>query len=514
MTKSRTKNSAINATVAMISKIIYTVMSFVCRTFFIKTLGTEYLGVNGLFTNILTILSFAELGIGNAIIFKLYKPIAEGNEERVKTLLHFYKTVYFLIGVFILAVGLCVIPFLDVIIKETPNIKENITFIYILFLCNTSISYFFTYKKSIITGYQNEYILSLVNLIATLAMNILQIIFLMVTHNYIIYLLIQISATLLENIVDAIIAGKKYPYINSKNYTKISKEERRGIFNDVKSLFVYKLGYVISNGTDNIIISSFLGVTQVGLLSNYTTITNAITTLLSTSFNSVTASIGNLNTIKEREKKEAVFYQILYISFVIYGYISIAMTILLNKFIFIWLGKDYLLSISISIALGFNLYVDGMRYINYTYRNTLGLFKKGRILPLISSIANIVLSLILVKYIGMFGVLIATGLTRLAILTWYDPYLIHKTEFKTSSKRYYFTYLYYLMIVIITFVINYKIIDILPLNGILGFVLEGIIITIVTAIIFIISTFKLKEVGQLKEKIIKMISDKLVRKGK
>ena len=154
MSKSRTKNSAINASVATISKVIYTIISFVCRTVFIKTLGTEYLGVNGLFTNILTILSFAELGIGNAIIFKLYKPIAEDNQERVKTLLHFYKRAYAAIGTFMLVAGILLIPFLGSIVKDTPNITESITIIYILFLLNTSISYFFTYKKSIRVCYK------------------------------------------------------------------------------------------------------------------------------------------------------------------------------------------------------------------------------------------------------------------------------------------------------------------------------------------------------------------------
>lgn len=512
MAKSRTKNSAINASVATLSKIIYIIMSFVCRTFFIKTLGTEYLGVNGLFTNILTILSFAELGIGNAIIFKLYKPIAEEDHERIKTLLDFYKKAYFLIGSFMLVAGICVIPFLSIIIKDAPSIKENIAFIYVLFLCNTSISYFFTYKKSIIIGYQKEYIINLINLIGTFIMNVLQIILLITTHNYVLYLVIQICWTMIENIIDAKIADKKYPYIKEKQFTKISKQEQKNIFDDVKSLVLYKLGYILSNGTDNIIISSFLGVAQVGLLSNYNTITNAITLLLSTAFNSITASVGNLNTVKETEKKESVFYQILLISFFVYGYISIAITLLINKFIVIWIGKQYLLSFAISIALGFNLYIDGMRYVNYTFRNTLGLFKKGRMMPLLSSFANVILSILLVQYIGIFGVLIATGLSRLFILTWYDPYLIHKNEFKTSSVRYYKTYIYYLFITAIAFVVNYYATNMIQLQGILGFIINGIIITILTLLIYILATIKLKEFSETKERVKGIIFRKKIRK--
>ena len=500
MSESRTRNSVVNATVSTVSKIVNVFLSFICRTIFIKTLGTEYLGVNGLFTNILTILSFAELGIGNAIIFKLYKPIANGNKERVKTLLHFYKKVYSYIGIFIICAGIIVIPFLDIVVKDAPNIKENICHIYILFLINTAISYFFTYKKSIVTGNQRDYIVNLVNLIATVLMNISQIVFLYLTHNYIMYLLLQISATILDNIVISIIANKMYPYITEKEYTKITKVEQTNIFSDVKSLLLYKFGHILSNGTDNIIISGFLGVSKVGLLSNYTTITNAITTLLATPFNSITSSIGNLNTIKENERKEKVFYQILLVSFIIYGYISITMTLLLNKFIVIWLGSEYLLDFNISIALGFNLYVEGMRYVNYTFRNTLGLFKKGRVVPLISSITNIIASLILVNYIGIFGVLISTGLSRLIIMTWYDPYLIHRDEFKTPFKRYYLTYSYYLVIEVITFLICYKIISFINLTGIIGFVVCGIVLTLIIGFIYLLAILKLREFKEIKNR--------------
>lgn len=505
MQKSRTKNSARNVAIAMISKILYLIINFICRTIFIKILGTEYLGINGLFTNVLTILSFAELGIGNAIIFKLYKPIAEEDHERIKTLLNFYKRVYFFIGIFILCCGLAVIPFMKFIINENVSIKENLSFIYFLFLLNTVISYFFTYKKSIITGYQQEYIINLIDLIVFIIQSIIQIVLLNITHNYIAYLITLICSTCISNIIIGIIADKMYPYIKEKKYKKISKDEQKSIFRDVKSLMVYKIGYTLSNGTDNIIISSFLGVVKVGLLSNYTMISSAITTLLSTAFNSLTASIGNLNTINEEKKKEDVFYQILFLSFVVYGYIATAMSLLLNRFIILWIGIEYVLAINISIALGFNLYIDGMRFVNYTFRNTAGLFKKGRLLPLISSIANIVLSVILVQYIGMFGVLIATGLTRLFILTWYDPYMIHKYVFKSSSKRYYITYLLYLIILIFNYIVNWKLLNMMNINGIVGFILCGLLITQMTFIIFFITTFRLKEVKEVFNRIKQII---------
>ena len=285
MENSRVRNTTINSMVALFSKVIVFIVQFICRTILIKTLGTEYLGVNGLFTNILTMLSFAELGIGSAIIFKLYKPIAENDNEKIKTYIKFYQKAYIYIGTIILGLGMLLIPFLKYIVTDVPSIKENIIFIYILFLVNSSISYFFTYKKSIIIGFQKEYITTILNTAAIVLQNIVQIIVLLLTKNFILYLIIQILATLLDNIVASIKANKMYPYIKEKEYTKISKREEHKIFKDVKALVLYKLGYTISTGTDNIIISTFIGVSQVGLLSNYTMIINAVKSFTSSFFN-------------------------------------------------------------------------------------------------------------------------------------------------------------------------------------------------------------------------------------
>ena len=509
---SRIENTTKNSTVAIISKVLIFILQFICRTVFIRVLSTEYLGVNGLFTNILTMLSFAELGIGNAIIFKLYKPIADNDQEKIKTYMKFYQKAYILIGIIILTIGILIIPFLKYMINDVPDIKENIYFIYVLFLTNSTISYFFTYKKSIIIGYQKEYITTIINFLAILVQNIVQIIILLITKNYILYLVIQILATFLDNYISSRKADKMYPFIKDKNYEKISKSEEKKIFTDVKALILYKIGDILSNGTDNIIISTFVGVSEVGLLSNYTTITNAIKTFLSSFFNGFTASVGNLNTTDNRQKKESIFYQILLLSFLIYGFVSIAIILLGNEFITIWLGKDYLLSFSVCFALGFNLYIDGMRFVNYTFRNTMGMFRKGRFVPLISSISNVVLSVILVQYIGIFGVLIATGLTRLFIMTVWDPYLLHKYKFNTSCKRYYITYLYYLIIAALDLFTCNFIVSKIAIEGILGFIIKGIVIMIISYIIFLLLTFKMKEFKELKNIVKNIIYKKILKR--
>ena len=499
--ESRTKNSLRNAFIATIAKVIIFLVQFICRTIFIKLLDVEYLGVNGLFANILVMLSFAELGIGNAIIFKLYKPIAEHDEEKIKTYMNFYKKTYRIIGFTMLAIGCIIIPFLKYIIQDAPNIKENLSYIYILFLANSVISYFFVYKRSIITGHQKEYIVTIIEFIMIVTQNIAQIIVLLVLHNYIAYLIVQIICTILTNGVCAIVADKLYPFIKDKNYKKITKSEEKSIFKDVKSLVLYKLGYMISNGTDNMIISAFVGVSQVGILSNYTTIVNAIASFLSSFFNGFTASVGNLNTKGENSKKEGIYYQLILLLLFMYGIISVGMIILINDFISMWIGKEYLLSFSVCFILGLNEYVNGMRFANYTFRNTAGLFKKGKWIPLIASIVNIILSIILVQYTGIFGVIFATAITRMLISTMYDPYLIHKYIFKTPCIRFYKTYIYYFILFLISVITcRYITMNINITFKLLEFIIKGIITVLTTLIIFLIGTFKTDEFKQLLQK--------------
>ena len=490
---SRTKNVTINSIVSIVTRIIMFIFQFACRTVFIKALSTEYLGVNGLFTNILTILSFAELGIGNAILFKLYKAVANDEKEEIKKYLHFYKKTYIIIGIIVLIVGVLIAPFLQYIIKDAPSIKESIVLIYLLFILNSAVSYFFTYKRSIIYVYQKDYISRLIEFFVTLGLNIAQILVLIFTKNYILYLSLHIVATLLINIIISIKADKLYPFIKDKEYTKISKEEEKGIFSDVRALILYKFGGILSNGTDNIIISTFVGISKVGLLSNYTTITSAITTLTTVLFESFQPSIGNLNAIAEDSKREKIYYEILLISFYVFSIAFIGIAILSSPFITIWIGSEYILETTVAIAIALNIYIEGVRFANYTFRNTLGLYKQGKFVPLVSSLTNVGLSLILVKPLGIFGVLIATSISTMFIMSSVDPYLLHKYKFNSSPKRYYITYFYYLVILCINYLVCNYVCNLIPIVGLLGFVIKAIVIVLITIIIDLVFTSKLKE---------------------
>ena len=502
MEESRTQNTIRNVKTGAIVQFINKVMAFVVRTVFIKVLNTEYLGVNGLFTNILTILSFAELGIGTAIIFSMYKPVAENDKSKIKSLMHLYQKSYNIIGIIVFFLGMCVIPFMNIIIKEPPNIKENIIFIYLLFLLNTVTSYFFTYKKSIIYAHQKQSIIDNIDSIVYFIKSIFEITLLILTRNFIVYLVIQIVGTFLENIIVAKKADKMYPYLKEKDVSRLSEKEGNEILENVKSLIIYKLGGVIMNGTDNILISSLVNVSTVGLCSNYILIINSVKSIIFSALNGVTASVGNLNAVGEPKQKENVFYQITFVNYIVCSFCAIAFIVLLNPFIELWIGKEYVMQMSIPISLAISFWVEGLRNPGYTYRTTLGLFKKAKITPYIGAITNIFLSIFLCRLIGVTGIFVATIIAQLLSYTWIDPYLIYKYEFKTPVKKYFIKYIVYFIVFIINIIFSLAATSFITIYGIGGVIIKALIICIIPNIINIAFFYNIVEFKEIYIKII------------
>lgn len=480
-----------------------TLLNFITRTIFIKTLGNEYLGINGLFTNVLYILSFAELGVGHAITYCMYKPIANKDNEKVKSLLKLYKKFYNIIGIIVFGVGVLLIPFLPYIIKEMPDIEENLILIYLLYLLETSISYFFSYKKSIITVNQQDYICDVVRLCLTVTKSIIQMIVLLTLKNYTIYLLIYVLSTIFTNVVVAIIADKKYPYILEKNVEELPEKEKGDITKNVKSLMLYKISKVSLSGTDNIIISALVGITAVGIYSNYSLIISAVSGFTYLILSGAISSIGNANAIENAEKKEELMKEILFISTWLYGFISICLANLLNPFITIWLGEEYLLTIDIVIATVLYILVDGAEFASHTYVSTLGYFKETQYSALTCAILNILLSLILGKKFGLFGIFIATSISKILTTSWYDTYVIYKYEFLKSAKSYYIKHIKSLLAVAINFVICYFVNSLYNGDSVLMFILKCINTAVLSNLIFILMFYKTKEFKSVVNRFLK-----------
>lgn len=479
MKNSRTVNIAKNALFGLVSQSINILLNFISRTVFIYVLGVEYLGVNGLFTNILMLLSFAELGIGNAIIYGMYKPLAINDKEKIKSLMALYDKAYKIIGLFVFTAGLIIIPFMDLIIKDSPQINESINLIYILFLLNTAFSYFFVYKKSIITADQKNYIILFYQQIFKIGQTLAQILFLWITGEYIIFLGIQIISTLFENIYMSRKADKMYPFLKEKKVQGLDKREKKLIFSNVKALFLYKFGSVVLNGTDNIIISSVIGITAVGLNSNYVLIISALTSIVGQIMNGFTASVGHLNAIGDKGSKERAFDKMFFICAWIYGFCTIGLLLFLNPLITIWIGEKFTFSNLAVFAIVLHFYINGIHFTAYTYRVTMGLFVQGKWAALAAAVINIFLSIWLGNIIGIAGVFFATSIARFFTTGIVDPVLVYRTGFNKNPIKYYIKYFSFTgLFIAIYFILKY-IVSFITLGGISGLIVQVVLVSII-----------------------------------
>ena len=502
--RSRTENSIINSAMSIVTQVLTVVLNFAVKTVFIKMLSDEYLGVNGLFTNIITMLSLADLGIGIAIPYSLYKPLAKKDEHKINVLMNFYKKVYTIIGIAVLLIGLSLTPFLGLIIKDIPKNVPHLSLIYILFVIHSASSYFFVYKKFLIDSDQKGYITSRIIFTFSTLLSIIQIILLVTTKNYILFLLSSIILVIIQNIYISSKANKLYPFIKNKTDEKLEKEDMEGIKKNVSSLFIYKVGTVIMNGTDNIIISKFIGLIIVGFYSNYVLIINSITTVLNQIFNAITSSIGNLVVTTNKKRSKEVYDNLNFANFWLYALFGVCIIVLINPFINVWIGKKYVMGFSIVFLLVLNFYVLGMQSVTNSFRNAYGLFWIAKYRPIIMVIINIVISVVLVQLIGIEGVLIGTLISRLLTTAWLDPYIVHKYGFEISPKSYYVDYLKYLVIFIaISTILNYFV-SMIAINNIFILILIAILVVISVNVILVLLFFKTSEFNYFYDKIKKI----------
>lgn len=492
----RVKNSIKNISTGLIGQMVVLLTSFVSRTIFIKILGSTYLGVSGLFSNILSLLSLAELGIGQAITYSLYKPIADGDKEKIKSLMAVYKKLYFYIFLFVLIVGSSLTPFLQYIISDIDRIP-HIRLIYMMYVIKSATSYLFIYRTTLITASQKNFITHQLAYFFSFAMMILEIVSLILFKNYLIYLGIQIGTVIAQNITTAIIAGKMFPELKEKKIKKLEGEEKGELTKNIKSLMIYKVGTLALNSTDNILISTFAGIIKVGLYSNYHLITTSVTGFLSTIFGNLTASIGNLNAVETNEKKTEMFNIINLATFWLYGVAAICIFCVANPFINLWIGKDYLLPYSDLFIIVLNAYVAGMLFAPFNYRQTMGLFVYGKMRPIISAVINIVASILLGQKFGLVGVLWGTIIARGTTNVWFDPYIVFKKGLNSSPVPYYLDYILKLIILFATGMVSFCLSNLIPGDGFVSVLAKAMISFVFVNIIFAIVYGRSKEFSYL-----------------
>ena len=482
----RLRNSLKNFSSGLFLNIISAIMTFISRTVFIQILGKEYLGVNGLFSNILSMLSLAELGIGTAINFSLYKPIAENDSKKIKSYMQFYKNTYRLIGFSVFIIGMIIMCFLNVFIQNSEGV-ENIRFIYFIFLINTVSSYFITYKTTLLNADQKGYKLTKINSLASFGGTIIQLIVLIISKSYIYYLIANMVCLLITRIYTNIKVTEMYPILKEKEKEKLSKDEFNIIVKNVKAMMFHKIGDYCINGTDNIVISTYISLSAVGLYSNYGMIISLVNGIIVMFFYSMTASLGNLIVTESKERSKEVFEITNFIAFWIFGFASISFYNLLTPFIRLWIGKEYLIGESVILIVVINYFLTGMRVPVGTIKSAAGLYEQDKYTPIIQSIINLLVSIVLAKKIGLIGVFIGTLISSVALPCWQRPMIVYKNIFKCSSKEYFIKYFGYLISVFSAgIMVNLIIRLVTPEITLLSFIIMMIICIVTPNLLFII----------------------------
>lgn len=430
---SRTSKSIRNIAAALISQVLMMGVGFFARKAFLLVLDAEYLGLSGLFSSVLTMLSLAELGIGPAMIFSLYKPLAENDISVCRALMGLYRKAYLIIGAVILAAGLAVSPFVTNFLKDVPEQINYIHLIFILFVIDTAISYFFSYKRSLIIATQSYYQIDLVHTVMYVLKNVLQIIILFCTSNYILFLAIQILSTVCENVWLSKWADKKYGWLKDKSKCEpLSREIYLPIIRNVKAMIFHRIGGVVFDAIDNVLISRFFGVLFLGLYSNYLLVIDAVKKCINAVFSAVSASVGDFGAVEGAESSYKLYKRISFYNFWISAFCATSVYVLLPPFIGLFFGEEYIIDQRIFFFIAINFYIECMRRTILTFKESFGLPWYDRYKPLVGALVNLITSIAFSLKFGVIGVFIGTTITQLGVNVWVEAKVVFNHAFSKS----------------------------------------------------------------------------------
>lgn len=454
----RKENTIKNMGSSMFLKILDPILSFVERTVFIAILSKEYLGINSLFSGVLTVLNLSELGISAAIVFAMYKPVAENDIEKIKSLMHLYRRAFRIIGAVFLTAGLIITPVIPYLANGTTNLV-NLRIIFLLNILSTTTSYwFFAYRTAILSATQKEYKLAGIRAVMQLGtilikMSVLLIFRRIPTAAFYAYTAVGIVLNVIKNLILCRKVNRMYPYLKDKNVRPLSKEEKAPIFKNIVGTATNKICWKLNDGIDSTVISALVNVSTTGVFANYIVIKNIITKLLNTVFGSVHASLGNFCAVESTEKKEKFFYTLQFTYFWLYGFSSICLWILFTPFIGgVWLrDSSWLLSGWDEFLLCFNFLIEGLAGAVVKYRDVHGMYYETRYRYILSTVLNVGLSIVLVgpAKMGVTGALLGTTASLLAVIL-FDPTMVYKAVFHKNPGSFYVLYFKDLFIICAT----------------------------------------------------------------
>ena len=494
----RVQSAAKNIAFGYIGNLTTQLLGFILRTVFISYLGDTLNGINDLYTGILSVLSLAELGVGTALNYSLYGPVARKDYEKIKSYMQLYKKAYRVIGLVIAVIGLAISPFLPYLVKQPQGVSvRDLTLYYFIFLFNTVSTYFVAYKYSLAYAEQKNYIQTNTITITKMITVTLQIAVIVTTRNFYLYLLTAAAVELIQKIFISWYLNRLYPYLKDKNVKKLSKEETGEVVTKTKALVFHKVGDVARLQTDSMIISAFINVTLVGFVGNYNMILNSVANFVNIIFNSVLSSFGNLIATESKEKQYDVFKVYRFFACWIYGFSAVGFFLLLTPFIVIWQGNEKVLAASAVACILIDYYFKGDRIVLSNFKTAAGVFEQDKYLALIQGVVNLILSIVLVQKIGLVGIYIGTIVSGL-IANITKPFIIYKVCFEKSVKTYFLDSVKYLavlfgILVLLTGIRQF----VMPQVTILSFMLMFIVICVVFNGIFLLLFGRTQEFGYL-----------------
>lgn len=511
MQKSRLYYSLMNSSISTVVFFFKLVIQFVARTYFIQFLGVTYLGINGLFSNILSLLSLAELGIGTSIVYSMYRPIAENNQGEIKALMDLYKKAYHYIGVAVAVLGLALVPFLKYFSADLAA-TDHFVWFYLLFLGNSVLSYFFTYKRSMLIADQRTYTVNINDFLFLLFSNALQIFLLFHYQSFTIYLTVQLIFTLFGNISISLKVDHDYPFLKEKGHQSLSKAEVTAIKKNVVGNMSSKIGGVVVMGTDSILISSFVGLAAVGYYSNYTMIINNVQNLCKQVTNSVTASVGNYIVSANKKQALELFRRHLFVNYTMIYFATLILIAILNPFIAWWIGEKFTLPpLTVGLII-FNLVIQMFRNTNFVFIDSFGLYWVQRWKSIIEAGINLAASLILLMAfkMGINGVLLGTIISSFGYVMWVEAYYIFKHGLEEPLRVYIKLFIFYLLPLILASVVVLTTQQFLPYTNFISILLKMGTALLVGLLLYLVCFFKTSEfhylwsiAGRLVKRIIK-----------
>ena len=508
MNNSRRKNATLNIVVGIVAQVIILLLGFVGRRIFVQFLSADYLGINGLYGNILSVLALAELGLGNVTQFFLYKPVADNDTQKICALVKYFRKLYTIIALSVLGMGVALLPFLHLIVNSDLP-QDALILYFLIFLLSSCVSYFAADKIALLAAHQDQRLIKYVALSVSGCLQILHIIVLLLFHNYTVYIVATLAGSIANVMIINYICKKRYPYIN-KHVLPDNTIEKKLILENVKSTFIYKIGATIVNNTTSILLSIIVSTAAVGIYSNYCMIVLGIQAFIAVITTTLISGIGNLSASGDKKRLLAIFNTML----LVYNFIAIfggvSFFLLLNDFILIWLGSEYLLDNYSVFAIAFSFYITNAISPVWMLREANGIFNKVKYLLLVTAVCNIVISIILGKTWGLFGILLAPSIARIVTQGWYEPHVLFRTLFDMSSFGYWKKQFLYLLISLLCVAVCCSFsLGTAAYQGFLFIFVKGIAFFVLCAMAYFVFSFKTEECGEIKRTAIQT-ADKLL----